>query len=108
MKKWILVLAIAVFIIAGCASAPIVKIDTVEVSNFVTFRSDPIGAEILVVDATTGKEVGVFGKTPDVPNPVTNCQGYGNSHLKKNGLDSETVKVRHKRAGCVKDQQTPL
>ena len=64
MKKWILVLAMAVFIIAGCASTPIVKIDTVEVSNFVTFRSDPIGAEILVVDATTGKEVGAFGKTP--------------------------------------------
>jgi hypothetical protein len=62
MKK--LILFVLLIFISACASAPIVKMDTVEVSNFVTFKSDPIGAEVLVVDATTGKEVGFFGKTP--------------------------------------------
>lgn len=37
---------------------------TLKISHYITFRSDPLGAEILVIDSTTGKEVQSFGKTP--------------------------------------------
>jgi hypothetical protein len=54
------------FLLVGCASQDpmLVKKDVKNISHFVTFRSDPIGADIIVVDSITGKEVGTFGKTP--------------------------------------------
>jgi len=58
------ILIICLLILAGCASAPVVKPDLREVPRFVTFKSEPIGADIFVVDLNTGKEVSTFGKTP--------------------------------------------
>ena len=43
--------------------APVVK-ETKDVFHFVTFRSEPSGAGIYVIDSQTGKEVGFLGTTP--------------------------------------------
>jgi len=64
MKK--IAVVFVLLLLLGCASqdATLVKIDTKNISHFITFRSDPIGTEILIIDSITGKEVATFGKTP--------------------------------------------
>ena len=64
MKNLIVVLFV-LFLIVGCASTdPLIKREVRDVTHFITFRSDPIGADVLVVNSINGKEVGIFGKTP--------------------------------------------
>jgi hypothetical protein len=37
---------------------------TLNVNHFATFKSEPMGAEVIVIDTKSGKEVQSFGKTP--------------------------------------------
>ena len=61
-----LVIMAVIGLLLGCASSDplLVKKETRDVTHFITFRSDPVGADVLVVNSLTGKEVGFFGKTP--------------------------------------------
>ena len=65
MKNLLVVLVISLLFV-GCATKdPLLKkTETKDVTHFITFRSDPVGADVLVVNSITGKEVGYFGKTP--------------------------------------------
>lgn len=46
------------------AQAPKIRTEIRNVSHFVVFRSDPSGAEVIVVDSKTGAEAQNLGKTP--------------------------------------------
>ena len=65
MRNFLVTLLIVGFLF-GCATSDpsLKKIETRDITHFITFRSDPVGAEVFVVDSITGKEVGFFGKTP--------------------------------------------
>jgi hypothetical protein len=79
MKKILIIgLAVTCLFLFGCAeeqqvvkkptsSIPIVAKPAKEVKDvlhFITFRSEPLGAGIYVIDSLTGKEVGYLGTTP--------------------------------------------
>jgi len=64
MKKFLLLVLAMVMLISCAANNEIIKKDVRTVLHFIIFRSEPIGADVFVVDTLTGKEVGTFGKTP--------------------------------------------
>lgn len=64
--KNLVIMAVIGLLLLGCASSDplLVRKETKDVTHFITFRSDPVGADVLVVNSLNGKEVGYFGKTP--------------------------------------------
>lgn len=60
--KVVLALLLCVFLI-GCAGEQVAK-DTRTFLHFVTFNTEPVGVDVIVIDTASGKEVGFLGKTP--------------------------------------------
>jgi len=60
--KMVLALSLCVFLV-GCAAEQVVK-DTRTFLHFVTFKTEPVGVDVIVIDTSSGKEVGFLGKTP--------------------------------------------
>jgi len=64
-KKLFVALLMIWLVLTSCASSSkLIKNEVRTVLHFVTFRSEPIGADVFVVDTLTGKEMGPFCKTP--------------------------------------------
>jgi len=60
--KIVLALSLSIFLV-GCAGEQVVK-DTRTFLHFVTFKTEPVGVDVVVIDTSSGKEVGYLGKTP--------------------------------------------
>ena len=63
-KLFVALLVIWLVLISCAANKEITKGDVKTFLHFTTFKSDPPGVDIIVVDTLTGKEVGTFGRTP--------------------------------------------
>jgi len=63
MKTTIVLALLMCFFLIGCAGEQVVK-DTRTFLHFVTFKTEPVGADVIVIDTASGKEFGFLGKTP--------------------------------------------
>lgn len=63
-KLFVALLVIWLVLISCVANNEITRKDVKIFLHFTTFKSDPPGADVVVVDTMTGREVGTFGKTP--------------------------------------------
>jgi len=63
-KLFVVLLVIWLVLISCAANKEMTKKDIRTVLHFIIFRSEPIGADVFIVDTSTGREVGTFGKTP--------------------------------------------